>query len=208
MAEIITATIQKKRKSDTRVAEILSLFQKAEERLKKAEHQCNGLHIPSLNELRYVGHHLLNGLNAVVPSEIEYEFQEAESHCKRAIFDAVEIRLIDHLQRIERFEYDFREIEIVHIVTDYLALRGKYLAVKKTLREVDQTCREEYLEKCEEHLAHLESFTEAIDLAKPELQKAIARERKDSRTVLINITIGLLGLSIAIAGVAIAYYHH
>lgn len=206
MSEVLPAEFpNRRRRTDYRYKYLLDLFQDAESKLKKAEHQCGALSIPSLNELRYTAHHLLNALNANTPAQEEYEFQEAESHCKRAIFDAVEIRLMDHLRRIEEFEKDYQHIEILPIISNYLELRAKYLAVKTTLKNVEHTCREEYLTQCETHLIDLEAFNAAIDSARPELQKAVSRERQKAQKTVRDLTIAIAGIIIAIVGLILKF---
>ena len=74
-----------------RINALSSLFQRAEKSVKKAEHIDDGIIIPSINELRYFGYHILIAMqNENNREEVLSEFKKAEGHAKRAIYDASE----------------------------------------------------------------------------------------------------------------------
>jgi hypothetical protein len=91
------------------------LFAKAEQCIKDIEHNSEGLDIPSINELRYFGWHLLK---ALTKNNLE-ELNKAKNHAKRAIFDACEAQIVSNLTAIEKFQDDYRIVNVSEVLRNY-----------------------------------------------------------------------------------------
>ncbi len=101
--------------------ELHDLFALAEKKIKRVE-QINheGLSIPSVNQLRYAGRHCLDSLVSD-DEEVENNIYEAKDHCKRAIYDAMEIGIVTILEKIQIFNKDYKYITITDVLPDYIS---------------------------------------------------------------------------------------
>lgn len=81
----------------------------------------------AINELRYAGHHLLRGLAAQESGsaeKAEQEFQDAEDHCNRAMYEASEAG-IGYLCRLYRiFEEDYKDLSLTETIPEYVKSRA------------------------------------------------------------------------------------
>jgi hypothetical protein len=68
-----------------RFRNIQRLFEIAEQKIKECERLETSLLIPSVNQLRYVAHHLIKALCSCDERFIESEIDKSENHCYRAI---------------------------------------------------------------------------------------------------------------------------
>jgi hypothetical protein len=65
--------------------------------------------IPSINELRYVGYHIVRSLLSDDEKELQAERVKAINHVKRAIYDIDESLLIYYIETAANFkEHPFR----------------------------------------------------------------------------------------------------
>ncbi|MEA1052753.1 hypothetical protein U5801_28420 [Lamprobacter modestohalophilus] len=115
---------------ETRLARLADLFETAEQRLKEAETLNQELSIPALNELRYVAYHLVRALRAEEPDAADW--QRAENHARRAIYDATEATLLTLLDQAYSHRERFRACE------DVLDVLPEYPRQLITLHEVQQ----------------------------------------------------------------------
>ena len=80
---------EKKRTEDSLIEEIQTLYLSAENKIKHLEVVSREMCVPSINELRYAGNHLLKALTSYSNDAKNEHLSKAKSHCKRAIYDAV-----------------------------------------------------------------------------------------------------------------------
>ncbi len=104
----------------TNLEYLSKLFVQAEQLIKLSEQTSDGVVIPSINELRYFGYHLLQAILDEHDSEqINEQLKKAESHAKRAIYDASESIVLYHLIKAESFQNKFFGISVCY---RYLAI--------------------------------------------------------------------------------------
>ena len=77
---------------------IKTLFEEAENALKRYERINLSNLAPAVNELRYAGHHLLWAENAATEDERDVHEAQAMDHCERAKKDAKEATIISLLE--------------------------------------------------------------------------------------------------------------
>lgn len=80
------------------------LFTLAEQRVKLIEQLDYEIVIPALNQLRYVGQHVLEALFLEEGAERTRHIQEAETHASRVAYDALEAGTLDLLMEFEQFK--------------------------------------------------------------------------------------------------------
>ncbi len=77
---------------------LLNLFEQAETKIKNVEQiTSEGVLIPSINQLRYAGHHIVRSLLSDDAKEPQAERVKAINHVKRAIYDIDESLLIYYI---------------------------------------------------------------------------------------------------------------
>ncbi len=184
------------------VCELHSLFETAENVIKTIERlQNEGIVVPSLNELRYTSYHLLRALkNESSESGGDDSFTEqmsrAKKHCKRAIYDAIEIGLIDRLEAIELFKTDYRMVDVTSVISDYIEMMGRAREAKNLVDTTPKEDRELYYEVCISYLDILIDITLKLEDARPELNKKIRSKRNGAFIVGVTIIIGLIGIAV------------
>ena len=91
------------------------LFDDAENEIRNCERISLETAVPSINELRYAGRHFLNATGRELNKEEQsQQFEKAERHCQRAIFDAKEtiiLTLLDFLADFQDCYYSSDELQ-------------------------------------------------------------------------------------------------
>jgi hypothetical protein len=68
---------------------LIAAWRNTEAYVKQAERYCGKAIIPTVNELRYAGTHIIDGIEGRDPDG----FEKATAHCCRGAYDAIEVRL-------------------------------------------------------------------------------------------------------------------
>jgi len=152
---------------------IIRLFDEAESKVKEVEQLSSDLSIPSINELRYVGYHLTKALCQQTDGTISSELDKAERHCKRAIYDAVEIGVIYLLEKIQEFQQDYgRSVEIVTVIPNYIELCAEAHDTREFISHIKENCekdRDRYYEECQPHYIALKTIYRKLNLVLQQL---------------------------------------
>lgn len=82
--------------------EVHELFQKAEAAIRSSEPD-GACSIASINELRYAGYHLSRYITLDNSDDKQRELDTAAQHCKQAIMDSTEIRLLLTKESTEKY---------------------------------------------------------------------------------------------------------
>ncbi len=159
-------------------AEVARLFSLAEEKIKLVEHLNRQLPIPSINELRYAGYHLVQYLKDGDKAELG----KAENHCKRAIYDAVEAGVMHQLEMIQVFQTDFRMIALSEHITGYSDLKKQIKAAKELILKPKNgpTDRAAYYTECTQHLESLREGLDTLEDHRDDLIRVIKRQNRQS----------------------------
>lgn len=172
------------------------LFDLAEAKLKQVEHLVDKLDIPSINELRYAGHHCVNALMANDSAATKAEITEAESHCKRAIYDAMEIGILYLLSKIRMFKEDYRLVPVATVIPSYVEYLVQIRKIQACVAAVPRRNKEENFGLMQEHFTELTVISDVLEVARPELNKTLSLWRTG---VYIGLaTLILTGLSILV----------
>ncbi len=176
-------------------------FDEAERRIKLIEREglSDGIDIPSLNELRYVGFHLLRAFSTNSYEKQKEQLDKAKRHCERASYDAMELGIIQRLEEIRIFQKDYRKITISSVVSDYLEMMEKTQEANAFIAESDPENREAYYSECETHYLTLKKIAEKLMVAREELNKEKNKFTFSTRTVYIGLFLALVGAVAAIA---------
>ncbi|PZQ44290.1 MAG: hypothetical protein DI551_10415 [Micavibrio aeruginosavorus] len=162
------------------LAETRALYDKAEGAIKSIEHVV-GLDIPSVNQLRYAGRHLIDYASANCSDPLE-EIKKAKRHCQRAIYDANDASIQLLIHEVGAFQADYKDVEVTDIYPNYMGLlRAKTDAVNfLEQRRTDGQDRETVYSECEAHRTSLSAMVDEIPYAREELNKRVRRQRSDA----------------------------
>ncbi|MCB1699544.1 MAG: hypothetical protein H6985_02630 [Pseudomonadales bacterium] len=152
---------------------VLEAFKQAEQFIKNVELESNGddLSVPSINELRYCGHHLVKALERGADAEKQgEELKKAFRHCKRASFDAVELGIIRKLEIIRTFEYDYRKSLVTDVWPDYVECAKQLAEVQQFLgNQGVMRGREDYFNSCLDSYQKVAAISAKTDTVRPKL---------------------------------------
>ncbi|SSC08046.1 hypothetical protein BTURTLESOX_1333 [bacterium endosymbiont of Bathymodiolus sp. 5 South] len=188
---------------------LLDLFKQAETKIKNAELiTSEGVLIPSINELRYVGHHIVRSLLSDDAKEIQAERVRAINHVKRAIYDIDESLLIYYIESAVNFKEKYNDSGFTtEVVTDYpekLAMLDEANKSIQQLREDNNNYqdREQFYQKLNPYLDKLSKivaiFEQSAPLIANKQQDKGNQDRKSKRRFIIMALIGIIGIIVAL----------
>lgn len=174
---------------------LVTEFRQAENLLKSAEWDDLRLDIPTINELRYAGFHLINALETSDLHKQLNEFNKGIQHCRRASYDAIELGLINELEQIIEFQGDYRLLPVTDALPDFVELMEQVEEIKEKLGQNEKAPnRDAYYEEAEAHLNELRKINRKLKVARTELNKHLARDKKIAKRWLAGFIIAALGL--------------
>ena len=113
---------------------LLGAYKKAEDLLHSLGIETGeGIDTTAVNELRYAGRHVLNGLNATDPEEREREFRRAEDHCERALYETYDNAIFFYFRSFDQFKSDYARIPITETVPNFIDIETSMLEARKFL---------------------------------------------------------------------------
>ncbi len=155
-------------------------FRTAEERVKEIEWR-GGLDIPSINELRYVGFHLIKAVQAKDSSIQDEQLRRAFRHCRRAEYDAVELGILSGLDCIARFQDIYRSLPVIDHVKNYPEILGFCEKLRKRQENsIESEYRESYYEEIHQDYIQLVKYVELLQGVSPELDKKQSDRKKEN----------------------------
>jgi len=190
-----------------KIDELRLCFKGAEKRIKDIELETSELTIPSINQLRYVAYHLIEGFSTTIDDEkIFEEIKKALHHCQRAKFDAVEVGLTYHLDLIRIFQEKYNATtETIEIVPNYIQLMRKAQQASNALQGIgdEDKDRKEYYDSITPHYKELKFISVELMNAEPLITKKISEnnEKKKMEARRFAIRSGLILLGIVISAI-------
>lgn len=169
---------------------LVGLFDDAEAAIKDVEGLDLGLAIPSINQLRYVGRHLLDALGKSGADQ-EEEIKRAQRNAQRAIYDAKEICFSFLIFEIDHFRKSFEDIPIANTIGDYV----NWMATTREARHYFTNPKRrgddrwKYYQGAKEHVTKLWKIYYQLPDAEEELKKVRDAKKSDARRFWISITI-------------------
>ena len=147
--------------------------------------------------MRYAGQHCLASLVSDDEKEIDNNIYEAKDHCKRAIYDAMEIGIVYLLNKIKIFNEDYKYITISDVVPEYIHKLHQINEIKSYIGETSRKDIENY-EEIQKLFDQVLEIERALNSARPELNKKINNWRMGILFTLIGILIALIGILISL----------
>ena len=164
--------------------ELYSLFRKAEAAMKVVEEWEGDLIVPSINQLRYAGGHLLNFLSQDESVQNEEDLKKVKRHIQRAIFDSYDAGLSGILQYLNEFHKIFGALpELRKQIPEYDSFMDQaddaHDLIDKAVEKYDS--RQEFYEECKPHWEKLRNIYRRLKRVTPTLDE-IRRQRDSEQT--------------------------
>lgn len=170
----------------------MELFAEAERAIKEVEDSDGELVVPAVNQLRYTGNHLVRYLSNPANKD---ELRDAEKHCKRAVYDAYEAAMLYYMLEYQKFQDDYRKVQISLIIPDYSEIRHAIEKARLFFRNNNENkTRGDVYRDGKQYLLTIKEQVEKFNANREELNKLIKKERR-------NLLFQLLGGCGAIAAI-------
>ena len=190
------------------ISEIHRLFDLAEQEHSLCSQLSRELVSPVINELRYAGQHLLRALSGNCPDENKKidELKKAESHCKRALYDARDTECMYLIGEALQFIIDYKSVDVSDIlkteplgVADAYEVRREISVIARDISSIrhmenNDAMREQGYALLGQRRDWLRSFINLLDSKSDLLTK---RKRQAGRKFFLEI----MGVLLSSAGV-------
>lgn len=154
--------------------------------------------VPSINELRYAGHHLVlfmtndGGADRANPTEL----RKAISHCQRASYEAAEAGIITAIGSISDFQEDYPKVNISSVITDWIEILKRC----DEIRDEVTKARSQGKNRTGDHKKYMELFRELVGyqrktkVAREELKKVLSKQKTTIRLSIVAVVVGCAAL--------------
>jgi len=173
-------------------------YKLAEQKVKLIEVLDNNLYIPSVNELRYAGYHLSKATVANTHKTATRELNKALKHCKRAIYDAIEVGITFYLEVLKLFFYDYRLVVITPIIPDLTAIKIRISEIRDFITKPRTNERVAFWEECTQLFIEIQQIAAQFENSREELNKISEQHRIESQRHRHSTILTYVGIIIAI----------
>lgn len=188
------------------LSEIRAAYEAADLLCREVQAFVDEAGIPAINEMRYAGHHLMSALGNDGSLENPDNLTKAHNHVQRACYEACEAGILFALDRIRIFKDQYQTI----VVTDVLSGYPEILKTSQDALKRVSVARAAGRNRNSDHSELIDLFRKLaghcrdLDLARPELNKVVAKERRDTRRFIIATTLSILAI---VAVGVFAFWH-
>jgi len=189
-----------------KIKEVSDNFSSAEKKIKNAELLNKNLSIPSINELRYAGYHLLIASQSNDKEKITEELDKANRHTKRAYYDGVESVLLLKLDEIQTFDEEFSKIpELIEVIPNYTSKFSKVTTIVEQLQDIEASTRDEKYAIIENYYNDIKDISTELNQSRTLIINKIdingRKEKKEQRKFILMVIIGLITIFLTILGI-------
>lgn len=179
-------------------------FKDAESKIKSAELLDQTISIPSINELRYAGHHILRATQLKEEDEILEELDKANRHTKRSFYDAVEASILYKLQKIENFDKEYKLIpETITVIDNYNSKLSQVSNIVQEIEDINIDSRDEKYKIIEDHYKTIKEINSEFQMSIPTIVNLIDKneqtEKKEHRRFVLQLIMGAIAIIVTIA---------
>ena len=156
-------------------------YKKAEDALHSLGIESGGVDTAAVNELRYAGRHLLNGLVSDDPNDQSEQLQRSMRHCERAIYEAYDSAIFYHFAQYDQFKDDYRRIVISDVIPDFVGIEITMKDARDFLEDARRNSdnREDYYRIAAEKHADVSEASKTLAAAREELNKKVRQHNED-----------------------------
>ena len=150
-------------------------YKEAEDALHSLGIVADGVDTAAVNELRYAGRHILDGLIAEGEQEREEQFQRAYRHCERAVYEAYDSAIFYHFDQFDQFKDDYRMIVVSEVVSGFVDIEKTMREARGFLEEArrNSESRADYYRRAIEWYRRVSEAWGTLSAAREELNKKV-----------------------------------
>lgn len=178
----------------------------AEEKMKLLEGIDGELFIPSVNELRYAGCHLSKSTVATDFETIKGELGKAKKHCKRAIYDALEVGITYYLERLRVFQEDYKTVVLSPIISDLSVIQAKIVEIRDFVAKPRGDDRADFWEGCTQYFYEIQQLSDKIENCREDLNKVLLQQAHDQRQYTHKLILRYVGIFVAVIALGYTVY--
>ena len=184
------------------ITEVRDTYALAERILKLTETLSDSVIVPTINELRYAGFHVLKAVTEEDSDVAGRHLFKAKDHCERAVYDAASSGLVEITGTIKRFQAQYRDIAIADVVRDIADIRDRVGQAEQLLADGESSIESLDVEKVVNLLMALQEDSSNLDRHAPDLDVKLRERTKETRRFVLIVAIptalSILGLAVAI----------
>jgi len=176
--------------------EYRSYFAKCEYYLKQFEHLEDVFDIQPLNQIRYGGRDLIEGLlNSKEDKEYnKIKIIEAIRHVRRAMYDMLEIIIAFYRNRLKKFEADYEGIDVSSVIPNFYADAIEIKTEGSNI--IDRNSSESYdnkeINQMDNFVKKLETFDDILKKSRGTINSIIEKKLRARRFPRILAIIAIL----------------
>ena len=183
------------------ISEIRSLYETADRFAREVTQFRDAVSIPSHNELRYAGHHILQSINYEGVVADADQLRKAINHCERAMYEAAEAGIISALSLMDAFHNEHKGLVVSEVVSDYIGIRVLARNAQSLLAKGrdDRATIVEHVSAYMDTFRELRRALETLDASRDDLAAKRAKQVSEHQRFLIGAGLTLTGILTAAA---------
>ena len=162
------------------VSDLHLAYKTAEDALHSLGMVADGVDTAAVNELRYAGKHILDGLLAEDENERDEQFQRAHRHCERAVYEAYDSAIFYYFDQFGRFKDDYRMIVVSEVIADFVSIEKLMQDARNFLETArrNSNARGDYYKQATEWYERVSEAGKRLDAGREELNKKVDQYNK------------------------------
>lgn len=174
-----------------RFEEVQSLYALAKEQISQIEAMGDGLSVPAMNELRYVGEHILRASTAENDEEKEEELRKAEVHCWRAISDGAELGSIIALEKLNEFQNEYKGLLVTEYIPEYQEIIRLASSLQSLLAKSENIDPREYYLQINKYLPELMEKLSVVEHTRDILHRKLKSKQRATKSWLLGVFLSI-----------------
>lgn len=138
--------------------------------------------------------------------EVLRDLDKAQRHCKRAIYDSLEVGITYHLELIMQFQDDYRNVMITPVVPDYIELTQDLSGISTYLGATRDFAREKYWIDCSEIYERVKDIYARLFSSREELNKALSENHVSTQRYRKVLGVAVIAIIVAIIGISFNFF--
>jgi len=178
---------------EERLEEVKELYALAKNQIKQLEAMGEGISIPAINELRYVGEHILHASTADNENEKSLQLDKAEARCWRAISDGAELGSIFALEKLKGYQEEYKGLSVTEYIPEYTEILDLAVRLQSLLVKSDAIDPQKYYIEVNKYLPLLMEKLSIVEKTREILHKELKSKQQTTKGWLLGIffSIGL-----------------
>lgn len=176
---------------ESRFEEVQNLYNLAKSQIHQVEVMGEGASIPAINELRYVGEHILRASTAESEDVREAELKKAEAHCWRAISDGAELGSIFALEKLKGFQEEYKGLPVTEYIPEYKEIIDLAVKLQSLLAKSENIDPSDYYHQVNKFLPALMEKLTVVERTRDILHKELKSKQRATKNWLFGLFLSI-----------------